>query len=937
MIGFVAYYYQYGFHTLWCIPTFVPGGLLVSYLILPVLYELRVTSIFEQTIGAAGLYSAAVALTTRAFPVQLMRLGLDQVITQRFMAARSLTQARKVALGGVSLLSLCYILHGLTGLAVVYWYRGCDPVLSGSITRYDQIVPYYINKSASSIDGFRGLFLAGLVSASISTVSSVVNSHAAVLYVDIVSPYIRISEKKSGLVMAALADDYKIVLRIRGGLRCADIPLPKLIQAVLKAAALTSSLHDQYRINSVSNILLISTPDSERTEAYHRIKTIKMDERSFEVVTHITDPSNTCRGVIRNIPMDHTAETILSSLLDYDRLGLILTGRRMGATTSILVTFRGTRVPFYISYQGGITRCVPYRHKTEACTLCRKLGHRPDVCPGAPQTLCPLCGIPNPLLDHECEPKCVVCDNDHPTGSPQCPQRYKPKPNATEQRSISRHSRSSLAHSEGRSRGTGLYLSLRRRSRLRSKHETFLGSRTIRTIPLALSMVASNVSASGLIAFTAHYYVYGFHTLWAIPVFVPAVLMVAYLFLPVLYELKVTSVFEVTYSRCLHTPLWLLTDLDLTTDETVWAASVAAFPYQLMRLGLDQMITQRFLAARSLRQARVVTFMGAGLLAFFYALGGFTALAIVLWFRDCDPYLSGSISRYDQIVPYYINKSASAVAGVRGLFLAGVVSASISTISSIVNSQAAVLYVDIVSPKVRVSEKTTPFVIAGLAVTSGTVVTLFGLAVPYAGSAARFCISLYSSASGPFAGIMILAFLFPWANARGTATAALAVFLVQTWQTTGRFLSRIEPNRMSYSVERCPFNSTTHERDSPSGSFEVSEVFLLYRLSPYWCCLLSACATVLLGLVFSLSIAGPDDSLKNAARLSTPAMLNFWQRVGLLQHFEKVTGQITAIDPCFKVSPFELQNLHESQDGHRVHVDATKESDALYMFAPLAS
>ncbi|KAH8036140.1 hypothetical protein HPB51_017951 [Rhipicephalus microplus] len=67
MIGFVAYYYQYGFHTLWCIPTFVPGGLLVSYLILPVLYELKVTSIFEQTLGAAGLYSAAVALYTTPF------------------------------------------------------------------------------------------------------------------------------------------------------------------------------------------------------------------------------------------------------------------------------------------------------------------------------------------------------------------------------------------------------------------------------------------------------------------------------------------------------------------------------------------------------------------------------------------------------------------------------------------------------------------------------------------------------------------------------------------------------------------------------------------------------------------------------------------------------------------------------------------------------
>ncbi|XP_072141529.1 uncharacterized protein [Dermacentor andersoni] len=45
--------------------------------------------------------------------------------------------------------------------------------------------------------GIRGLFLAGVISASISTISSIVNSHAAVLYVDIVSPYIKIPEKRS--------------------------------------------------------------------------------------------------------------------------------------------------------------------------------------------------------------------------------------------------------------------------------------------------------------------------------------------------------------------------------------------------------------------------------------------------------------------------------------------------------------------------------------------------------------------------------------------------------------------------------------------------------------------------------------------------------------------------------------------------------------------
>ncbi|KAH6932655.1 hypothetical protein HPB50_008490 [Hyalomma asiaticum] len=224
------------------------------------------------------------------------------------------------------------------------------------------------------------------------------------------------------------ADDYKIVLRIRGGFNCADTLLPKLIHAILQAAALTRSLQDQYRIKAVSNTILVSTPDSERTDAYFQIKTIKMDNRSYEVASHITDPSNTCKGVIRNVPVDHTAETIMSSLLDYDRQGLVLTGRRMGATTSVLVTFRGTRVPYYINYQGGAIRCVPYRYRTEACNLCRTVGHRPDVCPSAPQSLCQVCGVPKPPHDHDCQPKCVVCQKDHPTGSPQCPQRYKPKP-----------------------------------------------------------------------------------------------------------------------------------------------------------------------------------------------------------------------------------------------------------------------------------------------------------------------------------------------------------------------------------------------------------------------------------------------------------------------------------------------------------------------------
>ncbi|KAL1426779.1 hypothetical protein MTO96_018006 [Rhipicephalus appendiculatus] len=537
--------------------------------------------------------------------------------------------------------------------------------------------------------------------------------------------------------------------------------------------------------------------------------------------------------------------------------------------------------------------------------------------------------------------------------------------------------------------GAGLYFSFRRRNG-GSRDEAFLGGRSIPSLPLAISAVASSVTAMSIIAFVAHYYVYGFHTLWAIPAFVPAGFVVTTMFLPIMYEHRVTSVFEylrmrygnsvgiassfiyfvlsqalgavaiysaavavstmlgmsaiiasivlgvsgtvytalgglrsVVWADCVQglimtaspliiigkiffdsvhseVPMRPITDFnttfyfwetkaDITTDETVWAAAIGALPLHLVRLGLDQMITQRFLAAKSMRDAKAVAFCCIGILSFFYALNGVTALAIIFWFRDCDPVLTGDIPRYDQIVPYYINTSASALMGIRGLFLAGVISASISTISSIVNSHAAVLYVDIVTPYIKISEKRSGFVMAALAAGSGTIMTLVGLLVPYIGSAARFFIALYAAASGPFAGIIILATCFPWANAKGTASAALGVFLLQIWQTAGRFASKAEAVRMTYSVDSCPANTTALALNEtlPYVPTDSPDVFALYRLSAYWCCLFATFLTVVIGLALSILTARAEDDLEKTASLSSPIALKFWAWTGLLPRLKK--------------------------------------------------
>ncbi|EEC10090.1 sodium-dependent multivitamin transporter, putative, partial [Ixodes scapularis] len=96
--------------------------------------------------------------------------------------------------------------------------------------------------------------------------------------------------------------------------------------------------------------------------------------------------------------------------------------------------------------------------------------------------------------------------------------------------------------------GLGLFFSFRRRSSL-SVEEVFLGSRTLQMIPLALSVLATLVSSTGIISFTAHFYAYGMNMLWCILPYLMMIPVIVHIIIPVLYRLKVTSVFEYLGAR----------------------------------------------------------------------------------------------------------------------------------------------------------------------------------------------------------------------------------------------------------------------------------------------------------------------------------------------------------------------------------------------------
>ncbi|KAH9359690.1 hypothetical protein HPB48_022800 [Haemaphysalis longicornis] len=74
----------------------------------------------------------------------------------------------------------------------------------------------------------------------------------------------------------------------------------------------------------------------------------------------------------------------------------IISGRMLGASSSVVISFEGLHVPFYVKAYGILARCRPYRQTTQCCSVCGQLGHRQDVCPNPDTAVCAQCHVKNP-------------------------------------------------------------------------------------------------------------------------------------------------------------------------------------------------------------------------------------------------------------------------------------------------------------------------------------------------------------------------------------------------------------------------------------------------------------------------------------------------------------------------------------------------------------
>lgn len=217
---------------------------------------------------------------------------------------------------------------------------------------------------------------------------------------------------------------------------------------------------------------------------------------------------------------------------------------------------------------------------------------------------------------------------------------------------------------------------------------------------------------------------------------------------------------------------------------------------------------------------------------FIILLGGltcFTGVSLYAVYRDCDPVASGKISTYDKIVIYF---SAERMApGVIGLIVSGVFSASLSTISAMMNSLAAVALEDYVKPLHRklgvdFGDKKAIFTAKALTFLNGVLCLLLALLARTMGGLVVVALSFAGAIGGPILGIFTLGMFSETPNEVGTCIGMITALCICLWAVFGQ--PKPPSPMLPVSIESCM--NTTELAIAQQTMFNTYDTFLEYQV-----------------------------------------------------------------------------------------------------------
>lgn len=261
--------------------------------------------------------------------------------------------------------------------------------------------------------------------------------------------------------------------------------------------------------------------------------------------------------------------------------------------------------------------------------------------------------------------------------------------------------------------------------------------------------------------------------------------------------------------------------------------------FHLSMCGMEQGFNQRYVSLPTLRQARQAAWFFVFGFSFAMGFAMYNGLLLFTLYRDCDPLTTGIITRKDHLVPLLVMETMGQYPIVNGLFIAAVISAALSSVSTALNSMSAVVLEDFVKRGLskRPSERVTGFILRGSVIIFGLLTMVCVFYVEQLGHVLEICLGFLGLTNGPLLGIFIIGLTMPWIGGKTVLGGALSGSVITGWmilQSQADVASKTLTYKMKpLSTDGCTysFNSTIKIGSDVDSDREFYHISYLYQVA----------------------------------------------------------------------------------------------------------
>ncbi|XP_076036138.1 putative sodium-dependent multivitamin transporter isoform X2 [Oratosquilla oratoria] len=244
---------------------------------------------------------------------------------------------------------------------------------------------------------------------------------------------------------------------------------------------------------------------------------------------------------------------------------------------------------------------------------------------------------------------------------------------------------------------------------------------------------------------------------------------------------------------------------------TIWSLGIGGIFTYCSLYGVNQAQVQRLLTLRSLERAQAALWIQWPILTVLSLSTSFAGLVLYAHYHGCDPLKSHMITNTDQLLPLYVVETMGNLPGVAGLFVSGIFSGSLSTVSSALNSLAAVTVQDYIGPLLK---KNGPLTDTSSTRLSKVLVIIYGVIcigiaflTQFAGTGVlQASLTIFGAVGGPLLAIFTLGMICCRANQKGAMSGLIVGLIFTMWIGFGK--PKPPPPVKPTSVEKCLSNAT---------------------------------------------------------------------------------------------------------------------------------